>query len=595
MGAKGGLVKQFLITVAGVLVGLIMFVIILPIALVSMAAGGAEKADEHPSSMVLQIDMREPVPDQPAQSPFAGFDHAASTIEIVRNLEAASRDQAVKGLYIRANTAGMAPSQSEELRTAFAAFRKSGKFVITHIQNDSYEASIAGYAAIADSDEIWLQATGELPPMGINAETTFLGGFFEKFKLQPQFEQREEYKNAVDTLTRKGFTDAHRESTKSLLDSIYGVFLGTIAADRGLSPEQARAAIEGTPYDGAGAVAAKLVDKLGRPEDAEAAALGRAGKDTEIVDFRDYKAKKKTDGPIIALVGGEGDIISGPAEDSPFGGSTEMNSDVVARALLDAAEDKDVKAIVFRVSSPGGSPVASDQILNAVKLAQAKGKKVVVSMGEYAASGGYYVSASADAIVASPTTITGSIGIFGGKLVVGEAARAYLGVEADTVKVGSPLIDMYSGFKPFTNAQRQVYAAQIDRGYLDFKTKVAEGRKMPLEKVNTLAKGRVWTGVQAKERGLVDELGGLTVAVDKAKALAGLKPDEQVRLKLYPDQPSPFEAFKSFFGASAEAARAAALIGAVMGDERVSTLLRETLPEEHAGAIRAESEPVRVR
>lgn len=587
--------KQFLITVAGVLVGLLLFVVILPITLISMAAGSAEKANDNPSSMVLQLDLRQPMMDQPSHSPFASFGGEMSTIELVRNLEAAGRDDAVKGVYIRANTAGMAPAQAEEIRAAIAAFRKSGKFVLTHVQNDGFETSIAGYAAIAGSDEIWLQATGELSPMGLAAETTFLGGFFDKFKIKPEFEQRREYKNAVNEFTQKGFTPAHREATQSLLDGVYGAFVSTIATDRRMSAEQARASLEGTPYDAAGAIKAKLVDKLGRPEDLEAAALERAGSGAELVDFADYKPKKKTDGPVIALVGGEGAIVTGPADPSPFGGDTQMVSDEIAQALLDAANDEDVKAIVFRVSSPGGSAVASDQILNAVEIAKKKGKKVVVSMGEYAASGGYYVSASADAIVASPTTITGSIGIFGGKFVVGEAARSYLGVESDTVKVGSPLADMYSGFKPFTNSQREAFAAQIDRGYLDFKTKVSEGRKIPLDKVEEIAKGRVWTGAQAKERGLVDELGGLDVAIARAKVLAGLKPEQQVRLKLYPETPSPFEAFKSVFGASAESARAAAVLGGVLGDEHVSTLVRRMAAEDRAGAIRAESEPVRVR
>jgi protease-4 len=588
-------VKQFLITVAGVLVGLILFLIVTPIILVSVAAGNASKSDAHPSSMVIALDLREQIPDQPSRSPFASFGGGPSTIEIVRNLDAAGRDPAVKGLFVRANTFGMAPAQAEEVRSAIAAFRKSGKFVIAHVQNDAFQASLAGYAAIAGADEIWLHATGEMPAMGLTTETAFLGGFFEKFKLQPQFEQREEYKNAVNAYTQKGYTGAHREAAQGLLNDVYATFTAGIAADRKLTPEAARAAIEGTPYDAGGAVKSKLVDKLGRPEDAEAATLERAGADAETVDFADYKPKKKTDGPVIALVGGEGAILSGPSDSSPFGGETEINSDELSRALLDAAEDEDVKAIVFRVSSRGGSAVASDQILNAVKLAQAKGKKVVVSMGEYAASGGYYASASADSIVALPTTITGSIGIFGGKIVVGEAARSYLGIEADSVKTGSQLVDMYSGFKPFTNAQRQAFADQIDRGYLDFKTKVAEGRKMPLEKVSALAKGRVWTGAQAKSNGLVDELGGLSVAVEKAKALAGIKPDQSVRLKLYPEQQSPFEAFQSVFGTFAEAARAAALLGAVVGDERVSSLLREEARDERAGAIRAEGEPVRVR
>lgn len=587
--------KQFLITVAGVLVGLILFLVVAPIALISAVGAGAGSRDPqaaHPKAMVLTLDLREPMTDQPATSGF-NFSPSLNTVELVRKLDAAGRDAKVKGLYIRANTTGMAPAQAEEIRAAIAAFRKSGKFVLTHMQVDAFETSIAGYSAISGSDEIWLHENGELMPMGLAAEEAFLGGFFAKYKLKPEFEQREEYKNAVNSLTQTGFTPAHREATQGLLGDLYQTFLKNIAADRKITAEQAKAAIEGTPYTGKAAVAAKLVDKLGRPEDAEAAALERGGKDAELYDFADY-TPARLGGPVIALVGGEGAIITGPGEDSPFSGEGDMNSDVIARALLDAAEDEDVKAIVFRVSSPGGSPVASDQILNAVKLAQAKGKKVVVSMGEYAASGGYYVSAAADAIVASPSTITGSIGIFGGKLVIGDALEEYLAVRSDEVKVGSPLVNMFTASEPFTNAQRQAFAEQIDRGYVDFKTKVAEGRKMPLEKVSELAKGRVWTGAQAKERGLVDELGGLAVAVERAKALAGLKPEDQVRLRLFPEEKSPIEQLQDLLGVSAEGARAAAMLGGVMGDVRVQAALREAMATERGG-LRAETDAPRIR
>jgi protease IV len=585
-------VKQFLITVAGVLVGLILFLVIAPIMLFSSLASSARDAQKPTGDLVLALDLRSTVGDQPSHAPFAGFGGSSlSTVEIVRKLSAAANDKAVKGVLIRANTAGMAPAQSEEVRNAIADLRKGGKFVFAHVQNDGLETSLSGYAAIAGADEIWLHETGGMMPMGIAAEGLFLGGFFQKYKMQPQFEQREEYKNAVNQYTERGYTKAHREATQDMIGSVYDTFLAHIAVDRKLTPEAAKAAIEGTPYTGKKSVELKLADKLGRPEDAEAAALEKAGKGAEILELADYKPAKK-DGPVVALIGGEGGIVTGPGDSSPFGDEAVMNSDEIAAAFKAAVDDDDVKAIVFRVSSPGGSPVASDQILHAVEQAKAKGKPVVVSMGEYAASGGYYVSAAADAIVALPTTLTGSIGIFAGKVVIRDALDSYLAIEPDEIKVGSPYANMFTAARPFTNAERATFAAMIDEGYVDFKSKVAAGRKMPIEKVNDIAKGRVWTGAQAKANGLVDELGGLNVAIARAKALANIKADH-VQLRLYPERKSPIEEVQELLGVSGEAARAAVVLGKVMGDERVSRALNAAMRQEPA--IRAESEPVRVR
>jgi protease-4 len=419
--------------------------------------------------------------------------------------------------------------------------------------------------------------------MGITAEETFFADTLKRFRVTAQFQTREEYKTAADNLTRAGFTPANRESTTSLLTGIYDRFVTAIAESRkaqGLTPELVRAAIEATPYSGEEALSRKLVDKLGRPEDAELAAIERAGGDDTagIVELDDYTPKPAS-GPVIALVTGEGAIVSGPVEHSPFGDEQAMNGDVIAEALLDAANDKDVKAIVFRVSSPGGSVVGSDQIWHAVETAQKRGKKVVVSMGAYAASGGYYVSAGADEIVAWPTTITGSIGVVGGKIVLGPAMEHYLSAHTETVQVGSPTANFFTSSRAFTNAENAAFGAFIDRAYTDFIGLVAEGRGLTPAQVREVAKGRVWTGAQAQERKLVNSLGGLNVAIDRAKALAGIKSETAVQLRVFPEQQSPFEALEELFGVSAQNARAAAVLAGVLGDERVSGALREVLSE----------------
>jgi protease-4 len=587
--------RQFIITIAGVLVGLLLFTVVAAIWLVTSIAGALNHASSQtaptPAEVVLQLDLRETIPDQRGGAGLL-FGGGLNTIEIVRKLDAAAADPKVKGVYVRAATGGLDPAQTEEIRSALAKIRAAKKFVITHMQNDGESNSLLGYVATAGSDELWLQETGDFMPMGILSQNMYLGGALQKFHVQAQFEAREQYKDAVTQYTETAPTPASKEATTAMLASIYDTAIADIAADRGMTPAAAKAAIEGSPYASADAVKLHLADKLGRPEDAAQAALDRAGGKAEMLDLARYSPPSKSGGATIALVAAEGEIVSGPAQGPSFGGGGNISSDEISQALLDAADDDDVKAIVFRVSSPGGSAVASDQISHAVALARQKGKKIVVSMGPYAASGGYYISAGADSIVAEPTTITGSIGIFGGKIVIGPALEHYLGVTTATTSVGSPNIAMFDATSPFTNQQRAVFAQMIDRGYADFMGVVAKGRHMSLDQVHDIAKGRVWTGAQAKERGLVDELGGLDVAIARAKALAGLKPDAKISLKLYPQARNPIEELRSLFGVSGEAARAAVALGAILGDERVAAAMRAA--EIDRGGLRAEAAPMAV-
>lgn len=575
--------KQFLITVAGVVVGLVLFLIVGPMLLIGALTAGS-KQPAAPAAIVLDLDLRKELADAKGANPFSSLSAKPSAVETLRKLEAAVKDDKVKGVYVRTNVTGTYAAQAEELRTAFAKLRAAKKFVIAHIQNDSLQASLAGYMTVAGADEIWLQDAGDFQPMGVVSENMFLGGALEKFHVVAQFEQREEYKNAVNELTQKGYTPAHREAAQDLVNNLYNGAITHIAADRKMTREQADAAVRGTPYSGAAAITAKLVDKLGRPEDAAQAALDKAGDDAKLVEIADYNPPRST-GPVIALIQGDGDIVSGPASGSLTGGSS-ISSDEISEAFAEAAKDNSVKAIVFRVNSPGGSAVASDQILHALELAKTKGKKVVVSMANYAASGGYYVSAGADSIVALPTTITGSIGIYGGKFVLGDALDRYAGVKSDAVTAGSPYVDMFSEYRPFSNAEREQFKEMIDRGYEGFLGVVAKGRNMKPEQAHAVAHGRVWTGAQAKERGLVDELGGLDVAIARAKQLAKIDADKSVTLKYYPKQRSAVEELRELFGASEDTARAAAFVSAFMSDDRVSAAI-EAAEMRKQGALKA--------
>jgi protease-4 len=585
-------VKQFLITVAGVLVGLVLFLFIGPFLLISMIAASAGSQPAHPSRMVLALDLREDMMDQRPTNPFASIGGEQALLDVLSRIDSARTDNAVQGLYVRANTNGMPAAQAEELRAALAAFRQSGKFVVAHFQTDGVRMSMPGYMAVADSDEVWLQETSEFQPMGLSAEVMFLAGTLQRYHMQAQFETREDYKTAANTLTQRGFTPAHRESMTSLMTGLYDTMLANVAADRGITPQQARTAVESTPFTAQRAVELQLIDQIGRPEEAERAALARA-EGAEIVAFEDYHPRARSSGRVIAVVQGEGTIVSGPPEDGFFSDEQIMNSDVIARALLDASADEDVAAIVFRVNSPGGSAVASDQILAALRTARERGKHVVVSMGEVAASGGYYVSAHADEIVASAGTITGSIGVVGGKIIIGPAFEHYLSSNTETITVGSPLVEMFTSERPFNQAERAAYASSIDRVYNSFVGLVAEGREMTPEQVRAIAGGRVWTGQQALERGLVDHIGGFQVALGRARALAGIAEDARVQLRYYPAEENPFEALERLFGVSSESAQALVRLNAVLSDPRTQRALA-ALREEDAN-VRAEADAVTIR
>jgi protease-4 len=349
-----------------------------------------------------------------------------------------------------------------------------------------------------------------------------------------------------------------------------------IAGDRKKTREEVVALINAAPYLTLEAIDRKLIDKQGYDDEAKNAALAKAGEGAEVKTLSEYYALagnpwEGIGRPTIALIQGDGQINEGESESS-WGGESSMGGDTIAKAFRDATEDEDVKAILFRVNSPGGSALASDQILDAVKKAQKAGKKVVVSMGEVAASGGYYVSLSADKIYANETTITGSIGVLSGKLV-NVGSFALLGIDMKAIGVGTNSL-MQSSLQPFTPEQWAQFNKAVDQIYADFTQKVATGRKMSVEKVREIAKGRVWTGTDAKARGLVDELGGFRAALDGAKALAGIPKDSEINLKRYPHAKSPFEEIAEMFDTSASVVRTVAILGEVLDSEPLTQLMK---------------------
>ena len=591
--------KTFLLSMAGAFTAMFLFIVLgffFLFTLIGMAAGAKPP---HPDNIVLTLDLNAAYPDQAPSGGFAALSGTPGFIDLLIKLKDAETDDSVKGLFIRGADYGFGTTRAEELREALKSFQASGKFVIAHSQGMFGASGPSAFHSISAADEIWMQPGTDLMVTGVTFETEFLKGLFEKIDLEPQIYPFYEYKNAPNSYNEAGYTEPHREAMEALANSIWATALDEIAEDRGTSAGQLRTVLESGPKPAETALELKLVDKLGWPEEAEEAAKERAGgDDAEMIDLGMYFSPAKYDSkaPLIAVIGGEGAIVTGGAgSSSPFSDPPAFASDVIARAILDAAEDEDVKAIVFRVESPGGSPTASDQIWRAVERAQEAGKPVVISMGSLAASGGYYVSTGADAILANRATLTGSIGIFGGKLAL-DGTFNKVGITFDTVTVGGDFASAW-GTGAFTETQEAEVRAMLKRGYDRFLAHVGEGRGMTYDQVHEVARGRVWTGEDALQQGLVDEIGTFMDAIEKAKELASIEADVKPRLAFYPYRKTGIEALEDLFGVSAETARAAAVISSIAGDERTQVLLEELATAEamNSGQVMAIGPRIRER
>ena len=567
--------KQFLITAAGVFAGLMIFLVGVPFVLISMAASAAGP-EPTPNRAVLELDLREGLTDQSPQNPFAGITHRGqSAMSIIAALRRAETDDRVKGLLVRLPEDGLEPGLADELRLGIRHFRAAGKPVIAHSQG-LYPAGFitATYMLGASADELWMQPGASFQVTGVASEDLFFKRLFDKYDVKADYEQRYEYKNAVNGYLYDDYTPAHRSAELSWLGSIYDTDVAAVAADRKLDPQALRKVLEAGPLLAGEAKAQRLIDRVGQVHEAQATLLKKAGDGAELVDFDDYAHGRhagERGGPAIAVIEAEGPIITGRGGDAnPFSGTATIYSDNVADAIYDAIKARDVKAIVFRLNSPGGSDTASEQILAAIRAAKAAKKPVVVSMGTYGASGGYWIASEASAIVAQPSTLTGSIGVFGGKFALGPALARF-GVDVRQLGVGGSYAGAFGMGAEFTPDQRAAFARWMDRIYDNFVARVAEGRHLPIERVREIAKGHVWTGAQAIQLGLVDELGGFYQAVDKAKALAGLT--GEVRLKRMSSGDSPFEALQRMAGVSATSARTLAAAAWLFGDPRASALM----------------------
>ena len=512
----------------GLAKALVVAVLLLAILVVVSLARG----DGLPANVVLTLDLREPIADSDAAPSSLLTPRRVTVMDLVLGLDAASRDKRVKGVVMRLGNGALSTAQAQEVAEAIQRFRKSGKFVIAQA-TAFFSAGLGDYLAASAANEIWVQPKSPFSVSGAGGGQLFLRGTLDKIGAHPQIAKRAEYKSAADTFMEKQMSPANREQLTMLLNSVYDSAVGQMAANRRISRADVIAALEASPQFSEEARVRKLVDRIGYDDEARAAAEGRAGAGAKAITFMQY-VKDTMSGlgdANIAIVEAAGEIRDGTAKTSWLNASTGIASDDLSAAIRQAARAKDIKAIVLRVDSPGGSVTASDQILHAVKQAQKTGKPVVVSMGGVAASGGYYIAATANRIVAEPGTITGSIGVLTGKVSFAKTL-GLVGANAETVAIGKNTL-MDSPLQPFTQEQWANLNRQADVIYDDFTQKVSEGRKLPLEKVRAAAKGRVWSGADAKTQGLVDVLGGFWTAAGQAASLGSI-PADSMQFRVYP-------------------------------------------------------------
>jgi len=514
-------------------------------AFVAISLFGAYPKGSLSSKILLEADfersVEEYMPDQPITKVFGGDE--PTTRDVVDALDRAADDERVTALVARVGAVPMGLAQIQEIRDAVARFRASGKPAVAWAETfGEFGAGNGSYYLATAFDEVYLQPSGDVGLTGLMYESPFVKGLFDKLDVVPRMDRRHEYKNAMNFYTETKYTDAHREAMKKLMDSQFGQMVSGIAMGRRMSESQVRATFNDGPYLGQQAVDAKLVDGLLYRDEVYAKARQKAGDDANLLYLQKYleRAGRPHDkGQKVALIYGVGAVQRGKGGFHPLSGTT-MGSDTVSAAFRAAREDDDVKAIVFRVDSPGGSYVASDTIWRETQLTRKAGKPVIVTMGNLAGSGGYFVAMGADKIVAQPGTITASIGVLGGKLVT----RGFwdrLGITHDEVHT-SDNGTMFTGASDYTPKEWDKFQQWLDRVYVDFTSKVADGRKLDNAKVQQIAKGRIWTGEDALGLGLVDVLGGFDVAVKLAKEAAKIPAGDEVHVVVFPRKKSFIEA-----------------------------------------------------
>ncbi len=495
-----------------------------------------------PGKAILEVNLEQPMVEYVPNQPFLQVMMKDRLVvrDVVDALDRAADDTRVAGLVARVGSEQMGMAEVQEIREAVQRFRAKKKFAVAFAEtfgevgpgNKSY------YLATA-FDHIYLQPSGDIGLTGLMLESPFISGTLQKLGLPFHGDHRYEYKSALNTFTEKKYTPAEREENTAILNSWFTQMQEGICNARGIPKDQWQSLVDHGPYLGKEGLDAKLVDGLAYRDEVYDQAKKKAGEGAQFLYLTKYlegAGRPHQRGKTVALIYGVGAVQRGKSNFDALTGGGGMGSDTVTAAFRAAIDDKDVKAILFRVDSPGGSYVASDAIWREVALARKAGKPVIVSMGDLAGSGGYFVAMDADKIVAQPGTITASIGVLGGKFLSSGFWKK-VGLSWDQVHEGANAT-IWTSTMDYSPQEWARFEAWLDRVYADFTTKVADGRHLPKDKVLQIAKGRIWSGSDARNLGLVDDLGGFDEAISLVKKAIGVAPAEDVKIEVFPRKKS---------------------------------------------------------
>ena len=547
--------KYTLATIVGLLITGLLFFIIFFSAIGSMVSKKDEPA-EIKSKSVLTLELNHIIRDRSAKDPFANFDFQSfspvKTLglnEILANIEKAGKDDDIKGIYMDLSVIPTGMATLEEIRNALLEFKESGKWIIgysdNYIQTSYYLASVA--------DKVYMNPAGRVNLTGLSSQLMFFKEGLDKLGVEPQIVRHGKFKSAIEPFTRNSMSDENRRQIEAYMGAMWDHMAEGIAAGRGLEEEEVnRITDELALHDPQSAVDYGFVDGLRYKDEILDELRDSSGinsdDDVRFVGLGKYNRVPKIDNikglakDKIAVIYAMGTVMMGEGEEGTIG------SDRISRAIRDARTDSTIKAIVFRINSGGGSALASEVIWRELKLAT-QDKPVIASLGDVAASGGYYIAAPADTIMASPNTITGSIGVFGLFFNAKDMLNDKLGIHVDVAKTHQ-YADLGSPFRSMTAKEHQIIKMGIEDVYETFVTHVAEGRDMSKEDVNEIAQGRVWSGVDAKRIGLIDLFGGMDEAVTLAGEMAGI---EEYRVVGLPKLKDPFQQFLQEFSGNMQA------------------------------------------
>jgi len=533
--------RKVVLTISGIVLGLIL-IFFVGMAILVSAIRGEQPSIKDNSVLALRVSGPLPdyVPDNTLNRLFGNPPQSLSSL--LAQFRKAKADKRIKAIILDVDASETGWAKAEEIRGAIADFRASGKPVYAYMETGFNK----DYYVAAACDKIYIPPSGELFVTGLAADVMFFRGTLDKLGIYPDVYQIGKYKSAGDMFTQKQMTDAHREYINSLLDDLFGRLVDGVAKGRGKSAEDVKKIIDNAPYTAKQAQEQGLIDGALYREDVEKMIKKNLGynnnDELRVVRASDYRKITQESlglnkGEKIAVVYASGDIMSGSSQ---FGSSGEetIGSDSLVRVLNEVRDDKSIKAVVLRIDSPGGSGLASDIIWRGIESLKAK-KPVVVSMSDVAASGGYYIACNANKIVAQPSTITGSIGVVGGKPVV-KGFYDWIGVTNEYVLRGTNS-GMFRETEKFSNSERAKFEEFLKSTYDDFTSKVAKGRGKEQAYIDSIGQGRVWTGRQGKDNGLVDEYGGLDKAIEIAKQLANIPANKGVQRIIRPLPPSFWE------------------------------------------------------